>query len=72
MPWEVWKLGHSATVRNGSTPSRSNAAYGTEGTIPWLRSALVNQYEVTNADEFVTPLRYGSVTYRSLGKKVYW
>ena len=52
--WEVWKLGHSASVGNGSTPSRSNAAYWTEGTIPWLNSSVVNRYEATKADQFVT------------------
>ena len=52
--WEVWKLGHCASVGNGSTPSRGNAAYWTEGTIPWLNSSVVNQYEVTRADQFVT------------------
>ena len=52
--WEVWKLGHSASVGNGSTPSRSNAAYWTEGAIPWLNSSVVNQHEVTKADQFVT------------------
>ena len=54
--WEVWKLGHSASVGNGSTPSRGNAAYWTEGTIPWLNSSVVNQYEVVKADQFVTDL----------------
>ena len=54
--WEVWKLGHSASVGNGSTPSRGNAAYWTEGTIPWLNSSVVNQYEVTQADQFVTQI----------------
>ena len=29
--WEVWKLGHSASIGNGSTPSRSNAAYWDQG-----------------------------------------
>ena len=52
--WEVWKLGHSASVGNGSTPSRGNAAYWTEGAIPWLNSSVVNQYEATKADQFVT------------------
>ena len=52
--WEVWKLGHCASIGNGSTPSRGNAAYWTEGTIPWLNSSVVNQYEVTRADQFVT------------------
>ena len=52
--WEVWKLGHSASVGNGSTPSRGNAAYWTEGAIPWLNSSVVNQYEATKAEQFVT------------------
>ena len=52
--WEVWKIGHSASVGNGSTPSRSNAAYWAEGTIPWLNSSVVNQHEATKAAQFVT------------------
>ena len=52
--WEVWKLGHAASIGNGSTPSRGNVAYWTDGTIPWLNSSVVNQYEVTKADQFVT------------------
>ena len=52
--WEVWKLRHSASVGNGSTPNRGNAAYWTEGAIPWLNSSVVNQHEVTEADQFVT------------------
>ena len=54
--WEIWKLGHFALVGNGSTPSRGSAAYWTEGTIPWLNSSVVNQYEATTADQFVTDL----------------
>ncbi len=54
--WEVWKLGHSALVGNGSTPSRSNAAYWTEGAIPWLNSSVVNHCEATIADQFVTDI----------------
>ena len=54
--WEVWKLGHSASVGNGSTPSRGNAAYWTEGTIPWLNSSVVNQHEVTESAQFVTQI----------------
>ena len=52
--WEVWKLGHCASVGNGSTPSRSNTAFWTEGNIPWLNSSVVNRYEATRADQFVT------------------
>ena len=52
--WEIWKIGHTASVGNGSTPSRSNPAYWSDGTIPWLNSSVVNQHEVTSADQFVT------------------
>ncbi|MYH13802.1 MAG: hypothetical protein F4149_01330 [Gammaproteobacteria bacterium] len=54
--WEVWKLGHIGAVGNGSTPSRTNPAYWTNGTIPWLNSSVVNQHEVSEADQFVTDL----------------
>ena len=54
--WETWKVGHLAKVGNGSTPSRSNAAYWSEGTIPWLNSSVVNRPEVIHADQFVTTL----------------
>ena len=54
--WEVWKLGHVASIGNGSTPNRNNAAYWTGGAIPWLNSSVVNQSEVTGADQFVTAL----------------
>jgi|RhiMetdeSRZDD1v2_1073273.scaffolds.fasta_scaffold213292_2 type I restriction enzyme, S subunit len=52
--WGVWKVGHFAAVGNGSTPSRDNAGYWTEGLIPWLNSSVVNQDEVTEADQFIT------------------
>ena len=52
--WDIRKIGHSASVGNGSTPSRSNPAYWSDGTTPWLNSSVVNQYEVTSADQFVT------------------
>ena len=54
--WETWKVGHLAEVGNGATPSRSNAAYWSEGKIPWLNSSVVNRSEVTCADQFVTEL----------------
>jgi type I restriction enzyme S subunit len=52
--WGIWKVGHFAVVGNGSTPSRDNAEYWTEGLIPWLNSSVVNQEEVTEADQFIT------------------
>jgi len=52
--WAIWKLSHIAFVGNGSTPNRDNAEYWEDGTIPWLNSSVVNQEEVTAADQFVT------------------
>jgi len=52
--WAVWKLGHLALVGNGSTPNRDNPEYWAGGTVPWLNSSVVNQEEVTIADQFVT------------------
>jgi type I restriction enzyme S subunit len=56
--WEIWKVGHVAKIGNGSTPSRDNADYWTNGTIPWLNSSVVNQDEVTDADQFVTDIAF--------------
>lgn len=52
--WETWKLGHLARIGNGSTPHRDNHEYWHEGVIPWLNSSVVNEHEVTSADQFVT------------------
>ncbi len=52
--WQVWKLVHLADIGNGSTPSRENVDYWSEGSIPWLNSSVVNQDEVTESDQFVT------------------
>ena len=52
--WDVWKIGHLASVGNGSTPRRDNTAYWADGAIPWLNSSVVNQAEVTRAEQFVT------------------
>jgi len=52
--WEVAKLGYFASVENGSTPSRDNPAFWTDGDIPWLASGEVNQYCITEASEHIT------------------
>ena len=54
--WETLRVGHFSEVGNGSTPSRGNAAYWTDGVHPWLNSSSVNQGTITNADQFVTDL----------------
>ena len=52
--WQVRKLGSVATVFNGSTPSRSQAAYWTGGEIPWLNSGKVNDEFVVEPSDHVT------------------
>lgn len=54
--WEVWKLGHLASIGNGSTPNRGRREYWENGDVPWLNSSVVNQEEVKGADQCVTPL----------------
>lgn len=52
--WEVRQIGHIASVGNGSTPSRGNAAYWAGGTYPWLNSSSVNVGTINQADQRVT------------------
>jgi type I restriction enzyme S subunit len=52
--WEIWKIGHFATVGNGSTPSRGNVAYWSGGTYPWLNSSSVKMGCITTSNQFVT------------------
>jgi type I restriction enzyme S subunit len=52
--WGIWKVGHFATIGNGSTPNRDNAEYWADGMIPWLNSSVVNRHEVTEAEHFIT------------------
>ena len=52
--WELWKLGHVASVGNGSTPNRGRREYWEDGDVPWLNSSVVNRGEVTDAEQFVT------------------
>lgn len=54
--WEITRVGHFARVTNGSTPSRSNHSYWTDGTHAWLNSSSVNQGTITHAEQFVTDL----------------
>ena len=54
--WETLRVGQFSEVGNGSTPSRGNAAYWTDGVHPWLNSSSVNQGIITRADQFVTDL----------------
>lgn len=52
--WDLVGLGRYASITNGSTPLKDNAAFWVGGTYPWLNSAVVNVDEVTNASALVT------------------
>ena len=52
--WDIWQIGHFARVGNGSTPSRSNAAYWINGIYPWLNSSCVNHGLIRGSNQFVT------------------
>jgi type I restriction enzyme S subunit len=52
--WPLPKLGHLARVLNGSTPSRENMDYWSDGDIPWVASGSLNDYRIDLASEFIT------------------
>jgi type I restriction enzyme S subunit len=52
--WPIAKLSLYASVENGTTPSRAIAEYWEGGDIPWLASGEVNQFQITEAAEFIT------------------
>lgn len=52
--WAIRPLKWIASIGNGSTPSKDNLDYWTDGDIPWLNSSNVNLEEVTSANQFVT------------------
>ena len=54
--WRVVRVKFFASVGNGSTPSRANPEYWTDGHYPWLNSSVVNQKFVIKAEQFVTDL----------------
>ena len=56
--WAIRKIGHIAEVSNGSTPSRFQTKYWSEGSIPWLSSGKVNDYIVRTPSEFITEQAY--------------
>jgi type I restriction enzyme, S subunit len=52
--WQVIPLKHFGRIGNGSTPNRDNADYWAEDGFAWLNSSVVNQDEVSEAQQFVT------------------
>lgn len=54
--WPIRKLGHIAKIGNGSTPSREEPLYWSDGSMPWINSGLLNSPEVTATDRTVSGL----------------
>jgi type I restriction enzyme S subunit len=52
--WTWATVDQLADVGTGATPLRSNATYYSEGSIPWVTSAALNERFVSEAKEFVT------------------
>lgn len=48
------RLGFISKIGNGSTPNRSVSGYWQGGCMPWLNSSKANDFEVLEADQFVT------------------
>jgi type I restriction enzyme S subunit len=66
--WAVSRLGHFSSVENGTTPSKANEAYWTDGDIAWVGSGEVNQVAVTEATEYITKLALSECSLRLLPK----
>lgn len=52
--WEVATIDKHFAVVSGGTPSRSNAAYWTGGTIPWIKTTEVKYSVITETEEYIT------------------
>ena len=52
--WDVVRLGDVATVRNGTTPSRSRVEYWEGGNVPFVKTGRVNDVSIEQPDEFIT------------------
>lgn len=53
--WKVLSLGEHHSVVSGGTPLRSNPAFWTGGTIPWVKTTEVNYSVITETEEHITP-----------------
>lgn len=54
--WGVDRLGVHHSVVSGGTPSRSNPAFWSGGTIPWVKTTEVDYCVIKETEEHITPL----------------
>lgn len=64
--WSVSRLGHFASVENGTTPATNNDLFWENGTIPWLGSGEANQQIVTQPTKTITELALRQCSLRLL------
>ncbi len=53
--WAWTMLGEVTDIGTGSTPSRTEASFWIDGTIPWITSGSTSRSPITEGDELVTP-----------------
>jgi type I restriction enzyme S subunit len=53
--WVWTMLGEVTDIGTGSTPSRTQPAYWSDGSIPWVTSGSTSNRVISSGDEFVTP-----------------
>ncbi len=66
-----WRSGHLQWLARryaGGTPDKSNLAFWTDGTIPWIGSGEVNQKTVTEPTAYITEEAYRSSSTRWVPK----
>ncbi|PHI19249.1 hypothetical protein CEQ90_13635 [Lewinellaceae bacterium SD302] len=66
--WEVVRLEKITTIGNGTTPSKKEDRFWRNGSIPWLPTGKVNDAEICEADQFVTPQAVEETSLRLLPK----
>lgn len=52
--WRLATIDEHFSVVSGGTPSRGNAVYWSEGTIPWVKTTEVNYSVITETEEYIT------------------
>jgi type I restriction enzyme S subunit len=64
--WSVESLGAHHSVTTGATPSRSNPAYWTAGTIPWVKTTEIQYRVICETAEHITEAALAEYSVRLL------
>jgi type I restriction enzyme S subunit len=58
--WNYSSLKWYSKIYSGGTPSKDIAEYWINGTIPWLNSGCVNQWDISEVSEYITEDAFNS------------